>query len=310
MKAFATAVASVVALFATVPTLAQTTLAGVSTPPPTMLMDAPPPAKPSAAIPYTAPTANAATVAAPSATTASSSEDAYKPFTQTGGNSFIGSAAVTDDINSGIVTHIVSRPNEIPDGTVVKVRLSQQLSTATTRAGTAFLAEVTEPVLKDGRVIIPAGSLLDGRVTMVRGGRRIGGPAAIHLEARMVTLANGSHYVLRARVIDTDRLAESRVDDEGTIVRRDWSKKTLAALALTTGGSATAGAMLGGVPGALIGAGVGAGAGGVLMLKQSHQEVLPKDTAVVFCLTVPMHTTPSRDSAATERAPIGLPGGE
>jgi hypothetical protein len=126
----------------------------------------------------------------------------------------------------------------------------------------------------------------------------------------MVTLANGSHYVLRARVIDTDRLGELRVDDEGTILRRDWNKKTLAALALTTGGSATAGAMIGGVPGALIGAGIGAGASGVVMLKQSHQEVLPKDTGVVFCLTVPMHTTPARDSAASEHSPMGLPGGE
>jgi hypothetical protein len=308
MKTFATAVAAIVALLAGVPTLAQTNLAGVSTLPPTMVTDAT--GKPSAAIPATAPTSDAPAAAAPSATTASSTADGYRPFTQTGGNSFIASATVTDDVNFGIVSHVVSQPNEIPDGTVVKVRLSQQLSTATTRVGTAFLAEVTEPVLKDGRVIIPAGSLLDGRVTMVRGGGRIGGPAALHLEPRMVTLANGSHYVLRARVIDTDRLGELRVDDEGTILRRDWNKKTLAALALTTGGSATAGAMIGGVPGALIGAGIGAGASGVVMLKQSHQEVLPKDTGVVFCLTVPMHTTPARDSAASEHSPMGLPGGE
>jgi hypothetical protein len=307
MKAFATAVASVV-LFAAVPVLAQYRT-GVSNPPPTVVEDRP--TKPSAAIPFTAPTERVAPEPiAPSASVQPSSPDDYKPFTLTGGNSFIATAAVTDDINSGIVTHVVSGPNEIPDGTVVKARLSQQLSTATSRVGTSFLAEVTEPVMKDGRVIIPAGALLDGRITMVRGGGRIGGPAAIRLDPRNVTLADGSHYVLRARVIDTDRLAELRVDDEGTIVRRDWNKKALAALALTTGGSATAGAMIGGVPGALIGAGIGAGAGGVVMLKQSHQEVLPKDTAVTFCLTVPMHTTPSRETASSLTPALSVPGGE
>jgi len=307
MKSLHSAVASLFTFFAIVPAVAQTNWAGVAAPPPAMVAGAP--VKPSAAIPATAPTALTPAAAAPGTTAPSSSEDTYQPFTQTGGNSFVSNTATTGDIDSGIVTHVLSRPNEIPDGTVVKVRLSQQLSTATTRVGTAFLAEVTEPILKDGRVIVPAGSLLDGRVTMVRGGGRIGGPAALHLEPRMVTLANGSHYVLRARVIDTDRLGELRVDDEGTIVRRDWNKKTLAALALTTGGSATAGAMIGGVPGAVIGAGVGAGAGGIVMLKQSHQEVLPKDTAIVFCLTVPMRTTPARETATSERAPMG-PGGE
>ncbi len=291
------------------PMLAQTNWTGVSNPPPAILEN--PPVKPSAAIPSTAPTERIA----PESTTRrasvqNSSPDDYKPFTQTGGNSFVANVAVTDDVNSGIVTHVVSGPNEIPDGTVVKVRLSQQLSTATARVGTAFLAEVTEPVMKDGRVIIPTGALLNGRITMVHGGGRIGGPAAIRLDPRSVTLADGSHYVLRARVIDTDRIAELRVDDEGTIVRRDWNKKTLAALALTTGGSAAAGAMLGGVPGALIGAGIGAGAGGVVMLKQSHQEVLPKDTAVTFCLTVPMHTTPTRDSASASTPALTLHGGE
>ena len=308
MKIFKGAVVSVVALSAIAPVLAQNQRAGISTPPPTILSDPPAQAKPSAAIPYTAPTERVVIdISAPATASPDVSTDSYKPFTETGGNSYISNVAITNDVDSGIVTHVVSGPNEIPDGTVVKVRLRQQLSTADTRVGSEFQAEVTEAVLKEGRVIIPAGALLDGRVTMVRGGGRV---AAIHLEPRMVTLANGTHYYLRARVIDTDRTTELRVDDEGTILRRAWDKKTLAALALTTGGAATAGAMMAGVPGALIGAGVGIGASSVVMLKQKHQEVLPMNTAVVFCLTVPMQTTPTRDSASSNPAPISRLSGE
>ena len=106
--------------------------------------------------------------------------------------------------DAGIVTYVPSRPGEIPEGTLVKVRLREDLSTLTTRPGTKFRAEVSEPVMRDGRVIVPVGSLLEGRVTWVRGGKRIGGPAAIHLEPRTVTLPDGD-TVCAARTGDRYR---------------------------------------------------------------------------------------------------------
>ena len=58
---------------------------------------------------------------------------------------------------------------------------------------------MTEPVLREGQVVVPAGALLEGRVTLVREGKRVGPAAAIHLEARTVTLPDGSRYMLRKR---------------------------------------------------------------------------------------------------------------
>ena len=218
------------------------------------------------------------------------------------------SAAAKADIDAGIVTHVFSRPGEIPEGTLVKVKLREDLSTLTTKPGTKFTAEVTEPVMRDGVVIVPVGSVLEGWVTWVRGGKRIGGPAAIHLEPRTITLPDGAQDLLRARVIDTDRWDSTKVDDEGTILRRDTSKKTIAAMSLAAGGPLAAGAVIGGVPGALIGAGVGAGAGTVVWLKQDRQAELPKDLRVVFSLTEPMSITPA--SAAVVPLKSGTPGGE
>jgi hypothetical protein len=217
-------------------------------------------------------------------------------------------AAAKGDPDAGIVTHVPSPPGELPDGTLVKVKLREDLSSMTSRPGTKFTAEVTEPVMREGRVIVPVGSLLEGRVTWVRGGKRIGGQAAIHLEPRTVTLPDGAQYILRAQVIDTGRWDNTKVDSEGTILRRDWSKGTVAAMSLAAGGTMAAGAMLGGVPGALIGAGVGAGVGTVVWLKQDRQAVLPKDLGVVFSLTEPMSVTPV--SAHVTQPNLGIPGGE
>ena len=218
-----------------------------------------------------------------------------------------GSAAKTDN-DAGVVTYAPARPGEVPDGTLVKVRLREDLSTVTTRPGTKFTADVSEPVMRDGRVIVPVGSLLEGRVTWVRGGKRIGGAAAIHLEPRTVTLPDGTQYVLRAQAIDTDRWDTMKVDGEGTILRRDHSKKTAAAIGLSAGGGLAAGAMMGGVPGALIGAGVGAGVGTVVWLKQDRQAELNKNLGVVFSLTEPMSVTPA--SATMVPLKVGGAGGE
>ena len=216
--------------------------------------------------------------------------------------------ATKTDNDAGVVTYVPSRPGEIPNGTLVKVRLREDLSTLTTKPGTKFTADVSEAVMRDGRVIVPVGSLLEGRVTWVRGGKRIGGPAAIHLEPRTVTLPDGTQYELRAQAIDTDRWDAMNVDSEGTIQRKGNGKKTAAELSLAAGGGMAAGAMMGGLPGAVIGAGVGAGVGTVVWLKQDRQAELHKNLGVVFSLTEPMSISPA--SAMATPLKIASPGGE
>jgi hypothetical protein len=305
---------------------------GVSIPDNSVLTTAPDPAltprtpisgvKPSAAIPaaqpatiygayvpYTGPLAagNPATVS-----TAAFDPDANIVTDATAGSDqrrlLNGPAKSANDPDAGIVTYVPSIPGEVPDGTLVKARLREQLSTLTTRPGSRFTADVSEPVMRDGRVVVPAGSVLEGRVTWVRGGKRIGGSAAIHIEPQRVTLPDGSEYLLHARVIDTNSWDNTKVDSEGTIMRSENKKRNAAIMGLTTGSGLAAGAMIGGVPGALIGAGVGAGVSTVVWLQQDRQAVLPKDLGLVFSLTAPMSVTPS--SATLAPMKTGASGGE
>jgi hypothetical protein len=209
--------------------------------------------------------------------------------------------------DTGIVTLVPSRPGEVPDGTLVKVKLMEELSSLTTKPGTSFTAEVSEPVLRDGQVVVPVGALLEGRVTFVREGKRVGAAAAIHLEASTVTLPDGSRYMLRARVIDTNSWDDTKVDSEGTILRKDHPKAMDAMTSLSTVGGMAAGAAMGGVPGAVIGAGLGAGVSTAVWMRQDRQADLPVDLGVVFCLTEPMRVTPM--SARLTRPGAGT-GGE
>jgi hypothetical protein len=145
-----------------------------------------------------------------------------------------------------------------------------------------------EPLMRDGRVLIPAGAVIRGKVTEVHGGKRISGKAGIHLQPIAVMMPDGTSMGLHAQVIDTNLYGSTVVDNEGTILHRDHKKEEAGVLALTTGSGAAAGAMVGGVPGALIGAGLGAGVSTVLWLKQDRQAEIPRNTQVTFELTRPM----------------------
>jgi hypothetical protein len=147
-------------------------------------------------------------------------------------------------------------------------------------------------VTKDGRVVLPVGAVLEGMVTEVHSGKRISGAAALHLEPSNVTLPDGTHYEIRAQLIDTDQMAHVRVDSEGTLVRKDHMKETLAIVGATTGTGAIAGGIIGGGVGAVVGAGIGAGASTVVWLRQDRQAVVPKDSLLIFSLRTPMLLKP------------------
>jgi hypothetical protein len=197
-----------------------------------------------------------------------------------------------------IVVDVPEREGELREGTLLRTRIQDTLSTNSTLPGTRFTAEVTEPITRNGRVIIPVGSILNGSVTEVRGGRRITGAALLHLETRDVTLPDGTHYIVHAQLIDTGR-SDFNVTGEGTLKKKDHVKKTLAVVGGVTGASAATGAMIGGGVGAIVGAGIGAGVSTVLWLKQDRQATLPQDVALVFSLTTPMILTPLHESAVS-----------
>ena len=189
---------------------------------------------------------------------------------------------------ANVITRVAGPSNELPVGTLLNVKLTKALTTKTTASGTEFEGVLAEPVLRDGRVLIPVGSVLSGLVTEVHGGKRISGAASIHLRPESVTLPDGVRYAVTAQIIDTDEYNSTKVDQEGTVIRKDHAKKTVAVFALSAGSGAAAGAVFGGWPGAVIGAGVGLGISTVVWLKQDRQTEMPVGTKLVFALSKPM----------------------
>ncbi len=279
-------ISAAVFVLAAAPLFAQTS--GVSNPDPAVIQsdDAAPVVKPltprsSAAVPAAAPAASQDAVYGP-----------YVPYTGPGSHvAAAANAPMEDPADAMIVVNVPEREGELREGTLLKTKMLDTLSTSSTLPGTRFTAEVTEPIQRNGRVIIPVGSVLEGQVTEVHGGRRISGAASMHLETRNVLLPDGTHYIVHAQLIDLGR-SDFKVSDEGTLKRKDHAKETLAVVGSVTGAGAVTGAVIGGGVGALVGAGIGAGVSTVIWLKQDRQATLEKDVPLVFSLTTPMILTP------------------
>ncbi|MFP5228415.1 MAG: hypothetical protein ACLGXA_12385, partial [Acidobacteriota bacterium] len=173
--------------------------------------------KPSAAVPMTpakpAPTVAARPInpeddivtSAPETATASLTKRAWNP---------------EDDI----VTVVPSNPNELASGTNIRVRLSQDLSSADTHRGEAFRAIVDHDVYKDGRIIIPVGAEMRGQVVQVSQGHHIGPRATLRLRPETILLPDGTSYHLDAVAVQSNARG-TRTDDEGGIQASSHYKK-------------------------------------------------------------------------------------
>jgi len=194
-----------------------------------------------------------------------------------------------------IVGYVPSPSNELAEGTNIRARLLDGLSTRETNAGTAFKAQVATDVYKDGRVIIPAGSELRGRVVSVSQGHHFGTAATLRLRPDVVILPDGTAYHLYGQVVES-KAPNTRTDNEGGIQPSSHLKKDAIEYGAGAGTGAIVGAKFGGVHGAVIGSLVGAGVVTAHLLMQ-HPEIaeVPKGSIVTFSLTEPMDLMPTRN---------------
>lgn len=201
------------------------------------------------------------------------------------------------DPDAAIVTHVDTPSNQLVEGTPIHARLDQEISSEENGAGTPFTAQVTQDVAQNGRVVIPVGSVLHGRVTHADYGRRITGPASLRLSPDEVVLPDGTHYTLHALVSQTSRRSDTKVNGEGTVQSKDHVKRIAAEYAIGGGSGAVAGAAAAGPMGAVVGTAIGVGVITAHWLLQHNAAVLPAQSEITFGLIQPMILTPITTAA-------------
>lgn len=155
--------------------------------------------------------------------------------------------------------------------------MNQEISSKTARVGDRFTTTVVDPVYAGGGAeVIPAGSIIHGRITEVKRAASRGRAGTIGVAFYSLRLPNGVTRAINGSLTDlSDEVAE--YDEEGQLKGRPSTKRNIVFIG---GGAATGaliGAVAGGGKGAGIGAGIGAGLGvaGALLTKGKEAVVKP-----------------------------------
>jgi hypothetical protein len=163
----------------------------------------------------------------------------------------------------------------IPVDTVVRLQLSQGLSSRTAQKGDLFTAGVIDPVVVDNWVAVPQGSIVHGRVTDVsKAERRKNGSIAVEFHA--LELPNKERFdILGSLTSLEDKKGTDKHVEESEVEGKSTAKRNVVFIGGGAGAGAAVGALAGGGKGAGIGAAVGAGLGtlGALASKGNDVEV-------------------------------------
>lgn len=162
---------------------------------------------------------------------------------------------------------------ELPAGTKIRIRMDNEINSKVSSVGDTFTTTISEPVRIREAVVLPIGTIIEGRVTAVR-------RASIGRKNGTLTVSFD-----RLRI----KTGEKR-EIEGVLIRTLTAETSGASSLLTVAGGTALGAVFGTISkaqqGALIGAAIGTGAGaGIAFLRKGKDVSIRADEEFEIELT-------------------------
>jgi hypothetical protein len=169
----------------------------------------------------------------------------------------------------------------IPAETEAHVLLLSGVHTRIAEVNDRVEGQLEQPVYVDGRLALPQGTLLFGRITHVRAAGRMHRPGEVGFRFDQVSLPDGEIEPVAARLAALDDPGRLRLDAEGTLKGgRTSAWRFLTGGLIGAGGLAAVPKILGASAAATAGSVAAAGVFGVSLLVPRGPEVhLPPDTA-------------------------------
>jgi hypothetical protein len=165
----------------------------------------------------------------------------------------------------------INQPGVIAEDTVLSMRMNDSLSSKTSRVGDKFTATLTAPVYAENKVAIPAGAIVEGKVTQVAPAKRMNKGGSIAVEFEEIILPNGMSTKIDGVLTSDDPEIQKRIDEENRM-SGGKSKDTGIFVGQSGAIGAVLGAITGGGKGAVVGGAVGAGVGLASVLFSKGEE--------------------------------------
>ena len=179
----------------------------------------------------------------------------------------------------------------VPAGTQIPLRLAQGISTKSAKVGDAVYAETVFPITANDRIVIPAGTYVQGRISEIKRPGRVKGRAEFLMHFTTMIFRSGYTVMLPGAVENLPGSEKQTVKDKEGTIRQDGTKgKDAGTVAKTAGEGAVVGAI---VDRGARGAGIGGGAGAVVglasvLLTRGPDVTLHSGTSVQIVLERPL----------------------
>jgi len=178
----------------------------------------------------------------------------------------------TDSISATPVKAEVKHQLVIPSGTKVPVVLQHAISTKHAREGDPIYAHTSFPVVQNDRILIPAGTYVQGKIVEVQRAGHIKGRAEMLIHFSTLIFPNGYTVMLPGALDNVPGSDNTTMKGKEGSVQQDSQKgKDAEKIATTAGKGAEGGALIGALAsrstgGTLAGAGAGAALGAAIAL--------------------------------------------
>lgn len=183
----------------------------------------------------------------------------------------------------------------VPSGTRLALILHNAITTRNAKPGDPVYLETLFPVVINQRILIPAGTYVQGEIQEAKRPGRVKGTGEIRLRLNSMILPNGYAVDFNAVPTNAGTGGNESTDSEGKMHGDTNKAGDVGTVAETSGIGATIGAIAGGGRGAGIGAGAGAAAGlAAVLLTRGPELVLPRGTTVGVVLNRTVYLDASR----------------
>jgi len=198
----------------------------------------------------------------------------------------------------------------VPSGTRLPLILHNAVTTRNAKPGDPVYLETLFPVVVDSRILIPAGSYVQGEILEARRPGKVKGTGEIRVRLNSMILPNCYAVDFNAIPTNAGTGGNESTDSEGKIHGDTDKGGDVGTVVKSTGIGAAIGAIAGqGAKGAGIGAGVGAAVGlAAVLLTRGPELELPRGTTVDVVLDRTVYLDASRVNFSDPGRASELPG--
>ncbi len=181
--------------------------------------------------------------------------------------------------------HTASSGVTLPANTYFRLRMNDNISSENARIGDTFTSDVETPVYHGRTEVVPAGSIVNGKVTSVVRARDKGQPGSLGVRFTSIKLPGRSRRLIDGSLTEVVDKDSGKLDDEGRLKGNSAKQRNIVFI----GGGAAGGALLGSIVGGRKGGAIGLAAGGAAgviasVLKKGNEAKVSRGTEVGMVL--------------------------